>query len=1048
MKKIIFFLLGLITYFQVSSQALVPPTPYCFPLYSQSPCNNNGPSNAPGNWSNDFINSFSTAGANTNISNLNSGCNAQTFPNIGSRNYFFFGCQYIMQASPGQVITATFQSGNTYSQGFALFIDYNQDGVFNTTNERVCASPGVPAAASFNSYIFTIPAAQANGTYRMRARCMYATPGTAFDGCQLGSWGEAEDYNIYIGIIPPNLLTATLTSNSPVCTGQNLILNTAVSNTAASTYTYTWGGPLNYTSNIQNPVIAANNPLQSGVYTVTINPGSCPITKTISLVVNATPTITSISNTGPVCQGNSVNINLTSTTSGTTTYSWVGPNSYTSNIQSPIIASANPSNTGVYSILVTNTFTGNASCTSTANTSFIVVPVNPITLVPSYTLCQGSNLNLNPIVTGASSFTWSGPNSFSSTLQSPTLNNLNPLNSGNYNVTAYFSAPNTTLICNSTSVTNLSIVPKNPVVAFATPNVCQNGVASFSAIAVGAAGYSWTGPNGFTSLNQINILNNVQPISSGNYLVNAIFSIGTVSCTTSSFIPINVIPMSTISVIPNISICEGNNVQLTANAPSALSYTWTGPNNLNIISPNISFVNSNPIVSGIYTVTASFSNGNITCYSTNQTDLLVKPLLNFTLSPVNKLCYGDNVNILGPTGATSYSWTGPNYNVNSQNLSITGANNSNVGIYNLVVDLNGCKTQSSIKIDVNDPIVWKYVPQNQTICKGDIVNILAAADLGSGNYAYNWNPSFGLSAPTGSTQILQSTGTTVYNVSVYDIACPNYVIQSSFIINVNTAPQPKLNLTKNKSCEPFCEIFNSHILNETTSIAYEFNGGNINYGDSINICLNAGIYSLNMYVEGKNGCRETINYKNFITVYPKPETNFTWNVSSPNDLTENKVTFFPSMKNGKPLSYDWYFTTPSQINSTLNYPTIIFDTTGTFPIYLISVNEFGCTDTIHKSIKIEDEISVFIPNTFTPNGDGRNDVFMIKGNGIKAERFSMEIFDRWGELIYSSNDINKGWDGTFKGTPVQDGTYVYSIQAQFTDNKGKKDFKGHVTLLK
>jgi len=287
---------------KLSAQALVTPAPYCFPLYSQIPCNQPGPSNSPGNGINDFINSFSTTGGVSNITNNNSGCNAQTFPNVGIRNYFFFGCQHYLVVNPGQNITCTFQSGNVFSQGFTCFVDWNQDGVFNLTNERVCSIAGVPAAASFNSASFIVPAAQATGVYRMRVRCAYFTNGPTIDPCISYGFGETEDYNLYVNMNPSGIITATASTSTPsLCAGQSISLTAIGSGTAP--LTYTWSGPGNYTTTTQNPVIANANATMSGVYSVTVSPGSCPATQTVNVTVINYPTYTLTPLTSTVCQG-------------------------------------------------------------------------------------------------------------------------------------------------------------------------------------------------------------------------------------------------------------------------------------------------------------------------------------------------------------------------------------------------------------------------------------------------------------------------------------------------------------------------------------------------------------------------------------------------------------------------------------------------------------------------------------------------------------------------------------------------------------------------
>ena len=1049
-------MLIMLTSLITQSQVGIGPAPYCMPLYSQIPCNQPWPSNTPGNGVNDFIHSYNTNGATFNIVNNGSGCNAQNLG--GTKNYRFWGCQYYMITSPGQVITSNFQSGNVYSQGNTVFVDWNQDGVYNPAvftgavpgGERVTSAPGIPAAAAITPMpAWTVPAV-APGIYRMRVRCAYFTTGNTIQPCTNYGYGETEEYNVYVNTTP-NTMTVTLTSNSPVCIGNMININTQVTLApgagtcvaAIPSFTYAWTGPMSFTSNVMNPSFTATNVLQSGVYTLNISPGTCGCnsTNTIQIWVNPNPS-TSITNNGPVCQGSALNFTNNVNGSGVMTYNWTGPNGFTANTPQIAFASAQTTNTGVYNFTVVSSFPGNGgSCSAISSSSAAVVPVAQVSVVPSFTQCQGTNVNLTSNVNGASSFTWNGPGTYTSNLQNPTLVNAMPVISGNYSVTAYFTSMSTTLVCSSTAVSNVSIVPMNPVSVSVAQNVCQNSNVTFSAAAAGTPTYSWTGPNGYTSLNQINNINNIMPISSGNYFVNAIFSIGTVSCITSNMTAISVVPMNSITVTPSVTICNGEGTSFGATSSGAISYTWTGPSGFNVVNPNLTFINLNPTSSGIYTVTAAYTNGALTCYNTNSTVLNVKPNIPFVIPPIGKLCFNQNLLVNGPAGATSYTWTGPNFTSNLQNLNILNTSTVNIGTYNLVVDLNGCKTFGSVFVDVQNPIIWKVTPPNKTVCKGDSYTFTAQADLGSGNYAYNWNPSYGLTGPTGSVQSGIASGSTIYNITVYDIACPQYTINHSFALIVNTAPTPNLDL-KNNQCEPFCSIYDSKV-GMNGMVDYTFSNGSIYGGDKSNICLSAGQYTLDITTTGNNGCRETFRYPNTIVVHPKPNADFTWNPSTPNTLSESFVTFIPVSQTATISTWFWDFY--GQTTSTLTTPSHQFDRQDNYVITLVLVTDHGCMDTITKVIQVRDEFLLYVPNAFTPNGDGLNDVFSAKGLGVKS--FELSIFDRWGNQIFQSGDINKSWDGTFKGSLCPDDSYVYKISV--TDSSGKAHTKtGHVTLMK
>jgi hypothetical protein len=203
---------GLLTALKVTAQAGVGPAPFCMPTYNAGsiPCNQPNASNNATNFINDFIDSFNTTGATVNITDNNNGCQTQLLGGV-QQNYFYKGCPTYLRVTPGQVVTCNFRSGIIFDQGFAVFIDWNQNNIFDLPGERVAAVPGLPLAATWCSAAFTVPAAQPNGTYRMRVRCAYVTSGGLIDPCLLYSFGETQDYNVIIGgtcaVLPIELLS-------------------------------------------------------------------------------------------------------------------------------------------------------------------------------------------------------------------------------------------------------------------------------------------------------------------------------------------------------------------------------------------------------------------------------------------------------------------------------------------------------------------------------------------------------------------------------------------------------------------------------------------------------------------------------------------------------------------------------------------------------------------------------------------------------------------------------------------------------------------------
>jgi gliding motility-associated-like protein len=114
-------------------------------------------------------------------------------------------------------------------------------------------------------------------------------------------------------------------------------------------------------------------------------------------------------------------------------------------------------------------------------------------------------------------------------------------------------------------------------------------------------------------------------------------------------------------------------------------------------------------------------------------------------------------------------------------------------------------------------------------------------------------------------------------------------------------------------------------------------------------------------------------------------------------------------------------------------------------VVLVIKNKVGCTDTAIKKLVIEDEFNLYVPDAFTPNGDGLNDVFVPKGSGIS--KYSLEIYNRWGEKIFHTTDFNTSWDGTYKGKVCKTDSYLWAID--LTDASGKRHLKsGSISLIR
>jgi gliding motility-associated-like protein len=189
------------------------------------------------------------------------------------------------------------------------------------------------------------------------------------------------------------------------------------------------------------------------------------------------------------------------------------------------------------------------------------------------------------------------------------------------------------------------------------------------------------------------------------------------------------------------------------------------------------------------------------------------------------------------------------------------------------------------------------------------------------------------------------------------------------------------------------------------------------------------------------GCYDTIVKKNFITVWPKPLADFTFG-PQPTDIYESEIEFMNHTIGGN--TYDWTFGdggTSTEVN-----PVHMYADSGKYPVTLYVENQYGCKDTTMRVVVIDPVVAVYIPNAFTPDKDGRNETFFLKGYGIVEEGFQFMIFNRWGEMIYYTEKFQP-WDGTVNGEPAPQGVYVYRFI--FKDILDRTHDKiGSVTLIR
>jgi hypothetical protein len=573
----------------------------------------------------------------------------------------------------------------------------------------------------------------------------------------------------------------TASSNGPLCVGQTLSLTA----TPVPGATYRWSGPANFIDSVQNPTRSSVITAHSGTYSVYAEVNGCasPVASVNVSITTSTPTPVA-GNNGPLCPGQT--LQLTASAIAGATYSWTGPNGFTSSLQNPSLDTVSLSRAGLYSVTAVTTGCSISSAGST-NVTINTLPPPPA-ITSNSPLCDGQALNLNASTITGASYEWTGPNGFSSTTQNPSISSVSNLNAGTYSVTV--TVPN----CGTSSPANANIIiRRNPVPPSGNSNapVCVGDTIRFfsSSSTTGPnRTFNWTGPNNFSSILQNPILPNANNNNTGLYQVTVSDS-GCSSAPANVSVSLKALPSAPIAS-NNGPVCEGSNLQLNATNIAGASYQWIGPNNYSVFSQNPVISNIRTDQAGLYSV-RSVVNG---CFSNYvNTTVTVNPLPE-TPKPDNNgpACVGSNVTLTTAAVAGGvYSWTGPGgFNSALRNPVLNNVTLAQAGTYSVVVFVGTCGSLPGTTDVVVNPIpappVLSSLPANGLVCAGDSVMLFANFVSGA-TYEWTGPAGFGstLQNPVLRNVISANTGT--YSAKLTKAGCESGASQIS--ITVNETPQ-------------------------------------------------------------------------------------------------------------------------------------------------------------------------------------------------------------------------------------------------------------------
>lgn len=449
--------------------------------------------------------------------------------------------------------------------------------------------------------------------------------------------------------------------------------------------------------------------------------------------------------------------------------------------------------------------------------------------------------------------------------------------------------------------------------------------------------------------------------------------------------------------------------------------------------------------SGTYTVCARNTLGCQKCTTATLTD---PPLIVLSVSNDTLICQNGTATLSASAiGGAQYSY---HWDHNPTLLPVTQVNPSVNAYYGVQAESDlGCwSNRDSIYVSLN-PVLSAVMSPEAFTCPGyeDSLTVMASGGIGA-PYTITWS--------TGQTDVgIQSTlndsplVSTTYTVTIADV-CETTPITISGLINVFPVPVPQIAVDAPTKCEPAVfTLLNSTDPNMSQNTIWRISNGDefIDTDSLTTSSMMNGTYDVQLIVTSPEGCIDSTTFSNYLTVMQTPIADFKW---SPDPITMFNTQVLFTEYSLYADSYEWSFPDASPSSSTNDDQTVLYPDgqTGTYYVTLIAKSYLGCADTVTREVVILPEVIIYAPNTFTPDGDEFNQTWKIYIEGIDEFDFDLQIFNRWGEVVWESHDINAAWDGTYNGEPVQQGTYTWLIRTKELISDKKYTWNGTINIIK
>lgn len=867
--------------------------------------------------------------------------------------------------------------------------------------------------------------------------------------------GGTIDTNQQITVAPTDTISYTLQVNSALCKNYDTITvsvkpipnviagddtticeNDTIALFGSGDGVLQWSSSL-YLENINNPQTNAF-PISDTEFVLTAQLNGCTNTDTVEVFVNPIPVLNNLYDTA-ICIGDSVWIDAGYNMQYT--YLWQPTNNVLYTDSSRILAFPNDT--------VTYTLTASVGNCVTIDSLTINPTPYPDVSFDFLNNCADSLVlfnNTSSISSGTiNAYNWYINNTPVSTNQNL---NYNFDTAGNYIVSLSVVSVNG---CEALHIDTISIFD-NPVADFDFINSCEQSQVSFydsSTIANGnIVSWQWQIED--------SIISGTQQVdyyfdTANTYTVQLLVESNN-SCTNRVIKQVDIFSKPNASFAAYTDACMYDSITFsnTTSLPQGTlidTYKWLfdtlGQSNAE--NPVFAFDTS-----GIFTISL-IANSTQNCFDTATAQITVHPtpVGSFTFSDIclYDTAFFTNTSTIASGSINSNNWSfGDNTDSFAENPSHLYINDGTYIVQLVTTSNAGCTDTLEQEIEIFPVPNTDFLIDD--LCEYDTIILDNNSSIGGNDSIVQWNWNIAGDILTEKNPQYSFGYAGDIAVSLKTISSNGCVDSLLDTLTVNAKPEAFLFANEYAGCEPFNVLFtdSSNVENDSiVTYVWQFGDGASSSGtNQISYTYqNEGMYSVTLTVVSSAGCQKTVTYDSIIEVYPKPNGSFI--------ATPTTTTIFDPLISFKDLtqnSCSWFWDFDNSVTSTQQNPKYSFLEVGTYNVQLVVTEcEHGCSDTVIHQIEISSDHSIFIPSAFTPDGDGKNDVFFPKGRGI--EGYKMYIYDRWGKQIYVTDSLEGGWEGVNIATQslYPPGVYVYLIEIY--DALGELHrYLGRVTLIR